>query len=242
MKSKSTAFAVRGTAGNDPSSRRCGGQVPSIASSPDALRLDKQRRTVDQTRRMRVLKSLGVCAVALILMSGSFWSGSFTRAVLTATGQSLVMLAVLGRFWCTLYIGGRKNDALVTQGPYSVSRNPLYVCSTLGAAGVGLLFGSILISFLLGGATFFALYRMAKIEATFLRDRFGPLYDDYATRVPLFWPRPAAYEEAGAPQFLPRALRSAVRDGLVFLAAIPVAQLVAHFKAADLLPEIIPVF
>lgn len=242
MKPKSTAVAVRGTAGHDSSSARCGSHVPRIALPSGSSRAEKPRRTVDQTRRMRALKLLGVCAATLIMISGSFWSGSLMQAVLVALGQSLVMLAVIGRLWCTLYIGGRKNGALVTHGPYSMSRNPLYVCSILGAAGIGLLFGSIVIALLLGGATGCVFWRMARIEAAFLRDRFGVLYDDYSARVPLLWPSPSSFEEAGAPQFLPGALIGAARDGLIFLTAIPAAQLVWYFKEAGLLPEIIPVF
>jgi protein-S-isoprenylcysteine O-methyltransferase Ste14 len=31
------------------------------------------------------------------------------------------------RLWSTLYIGGRKRVVLVSDGPYSLCRNPLYV-------------------------------------------------------------------------------------------------------------------
>src|SRR5262245_36841884 len=33
------------------------------------------------------------------------------------------------RFWATLYIGGRKERELVTDGPYSLCRHPLYLGS-----------------------------------------------------------------------------------------------------------------
>ena len=46
-----------------------------------------------------------------------------------------------------LYVGGRKNAELVTTGPYSMMRNPLYFFSLLGVAGVGAQTGSVLATF-----------------------------------------------------------------------------------------------
>ena len=51
-------------------------------------------------------------------------------------GFFLVFVAVLGRLWCTLYIGGRKDLDLCQSGPYSLTRNPLYFFSFLGLVGV----------------------------------------------------------------------------------------------------------
>ena len=34
-------------------------------------------------------------------------------------GIAAILLAILGRMWCTLYIGGRKSAEVVRNGPYS---------------------------------------------------------------------------------------------------------------------------
>ena len=39
----------------------------------------------------------------------------------------MILICILGRTWATLYIGGQKQRELVTKGPYSVVRNPLYL-------------------------------------------------------------------------------------------------------------------
>jgi protein-S-isoprenylcysteine O-methyltransferase Ste14 len=40
------------------------------------------------------------------------------------------------RLWCSLYISGYKNSQLITSGPYSLCRNPLYFFSFVGFAAL----------------------------------------------------------------------------------------------------------
>jgi protein-S-isoprenylcysteine O-methyltransferase Ste14 len=82
-----------------------------------------------------------VVALALVIaFSKSAWESEspFLTAILFMIGCVLVGIASLGRLWCSLYIAGYKTDVLVTEGPYSMCRNPLYFFSLLGAVGVGL--------------------------------------------------------------------------------------------------------
>jgi len=58
--------------------------------------------------------------------------------VLGGAGSLLVAVGVFGRVFCSMFIGGRKNDQLIVSGPYSVVRNPLYVFSFIIFIGIGL--------------------------------------------------------------------------------------------------------
>ncbi len=196
-----------------------------------------------QTGRILAIKTVALAAVVLILVSDSAWGhNSFAGNAMRATGLCLIMAAVIGRLWATLYIGGRKNASLVTAGPYSITRNPLYCFSIIGAAGIGLVFGSLVIAIILGGAIAALLTAKARDEAAMLGQRFGTSYAAYAARVPLLWPRPSLYRDEGTPSFQPRPLRHALRDGLLFLLTVPVAELVPCAKGAGLLPRLIPLF
>ena len=204
---------------------------------------ERPARYTSQTRRILAIKAVAFAAIALILVSRSVWQqNSFAGSVMSAVGLCLIMTAVIGRLWATLYIGGRKNAALITSGPYSITRNPLYVFSILGAAGIGLVFGSVLIALALGGSITALLTTKARDEATMLGQRFGVEYAAYAARAPLLWPRPSLYQDDGVPSFQPPALRRALRDGLLFLLSVPVAELVDSARAAGLLPQLVPLF
>ena len=73
---------------------------------------------------------------------------------LELTGFVLLVACAMGRVWASAYISGKKNKELVTVGPYSLVRNPLYFFSLLGFIGTGLAFESITFAMLLAGLFF----------------------------------------------------------------------------------------
>lgn len=83
----------------------------------------------------------------------------------------------------------RKDQALATTGPYARTRNPLYLGSVFLAAGFGVAGRSWWAGLLV--ATYFAVfyYAVMRNEEEDLRKRFGATFDEYAARVPLFFPR-----------------------------------------------------
>jgi hypothetical protein len=82
----------------------------------------------------------------------------------------------------------RKDEQLATTGPYSVTRNPLYLGSFLLAAGF-IIAGYSLWAGLLVGVYFGVFYyAVIRNEERDLRKRFGAEFEAYAARVPLFLP------------------------------------------------------
>lgn len=188
---------------------------------------------VNQKRRILVLRLVFIAALPLILfVQPRIPIGSFQHEVIEAAGLMLLLVGVLGRLWSILYVGSVKNRELMRSGPYSMTRNPLYVFSTIGMTGIGLMLGAVFFAVLLGGLTFAILYVTATREAGFLRATFGQAYADYARDVPFFWPDPRLYKSTDSVTFSSRALRNTLFDALGFLAAIPVVELIDAAKTS----------
>ncbi len=132
--------------------------------------------------------------------------------IIELIGLIFLGTAAFGRVWCLVYVAGKKDNILVTQGPYSVVRNPLYVFSFIGVVGLGLAVENPLLSVVLAIA--FALYyrKVVPCEEASLEREFGAPYSEYLRSTPRWFPRMSLYDE-------PRTLESvnvrAVRQGIL---------------------------
>ena len=110
-------------------------------------------------------------------------------------GLVAIMVCVLGRAWCSLYIGGRKTQEIVASGPYSLCRNPLYVFSVIGAFGVGAQTGSLSVGLAFALACWGVFLIVAKREESYLGTAFGETYRTYFDRTPRFLPDPRLWRD-----------------------------------------------
>lgn len=102
-------------------------------------------------------------------------------------GSAIALVGLLVRGYAAGYL--RKNEALAEAGPYALTRNPLYLGSALFATGFivssrSWLAAALLIAYF---ATFYPMVMRREEEQ--LRTRYGEAFEEYARRVPLFWPR-----------------------------------------------------
>ena len=196
-------------------------------------------RTVALNQRLRIhLVQLAALIFALLLLLvRPYWTGQI-HEFLESAGFCLVLVCVAGRMWSILYIGSRKNRALTTLGPYSMTRNPLYLFSTIGAVGVGLIFGSVLIALMLGLFSYIAFTMTATKEADHLKTLFGDEFVAYAARTPLFWPNFSLYRDSPDVAFSTHALKRTFLDGLLFLAIFPLMEALEYIQNLDFLPAL----
>ena len=174
--------------------------------------------------------AVGVALLALMVLSVFSQSiggvdGRWHESVETV-GLAAIVLAIVGRAWCTLYIGGRKKAEIVDRGPYSVSRNPLYVFSFIGAFGVGARSGSLVIAAAFVLAAVLVFHVTVLREERFLGGEFGDGYARYRARTPRFWPRFSLWRDADELTIRPALFLLTIRDGLMFLLAIPLFELI----------------
>lgn len=147
-------------------------------------------------------------------------------------GFFLVFAAVLGRLWCTLYIGGRKDLDLCQSGPYSLSRNPLYFFSFLGLIGVCLAAQNIFLMIVSTGV-FLLYYRPVIIkEEKRLIGLFGSDYLLYMAKVPRFFPRLDLPESEDTVVVHSRAFVRSLTDVSWFLVAIVGIEVIEELRQA----------
>ena len=198
----------------------------SIASKP-----------FNQRKRLLVIQGLSIAAIGSLLFTRPGWDeASLLHEFAEMIGFVLILICIFGRLWSILYIGGRKNSELAVCGPYSITRNPLYLSSTIGALGIGLMFGSIVVATVLGVCTYAVFGMTVRKEEAFLRDRFGAKFEEYAATTPRFWPKPWLYRDESQHTFSTKALRSTFVDALYFLAVFPAIEGIEYFQVIGYLP------
>ena len=176
-----------------------------------------------QRRRKQVLIAGVAVGLALLAVTDSSWRIGFPRTHrgIQWSGLLLILSCILGRTWCTLYIGGQKQRELVTKGPYSVVRNPLYLFTLLGAAGIGALSGSMVIAMVFAGFASAVFLSVALQEEQFLLAAFPQEFPAYAARVPRLVPRFSAWQDADQLIVKPRLVHRTFLDASLFLMAVP---------------------
>ena len=134
------------------------------------------------------------------------------------------------RWWSTFYIGSRKYWDLVTEGPYSVTRNPLYFGTFLIALSIAFFMHSL--TFGLGMLLVAPFYLMLTVswEEACLRERYGQRFDSYCQKVPRFWPRLANFQSPELIEVNTRGLRSELTRAMRWMWVPMLAQAVSHLR------------
>ncbi len=172
---------------------------------------------------------------------------SGTHEAMSFLGHLLVSGGVLIRVAASLYIGGRENESLITDGPFSLVRNPLYLGALLAATGAAMLTGSIIIASLLPAAVAIYYRMWAAREEAYLNRKFGARYRKYADRVPRWlperplWRMPARDQWRGPAEISIRpyfVLRAAM-DASVILLAIPLLEALCVLREHGVVPTLL---
>jgi protein-S-isoprenylcysteine O-methyltransferase Ste14 len=175
--------------------------APALSSSNDSQPDDSQPNGRANDSRLsgvggwlfRSRSWLPVPLVLLLLIGN--WGRVGTPWIMATIGASLVLLGELTRIWAVRQIGvisrtrSGRLGRLVTEGPFSLVRNPLYVGNLL--LWTGFTVWSAKLWLLPVAWTLFLLQYSAiiRFEEDLLRQRFGEEYVAYTARVPRWWPR-----------------------------------------------------
>ncbi|HEX3599832.1 MAG TPA: isoprenylcysteine carboxylmethyltransferase family protein [Lacipirellulaceae bacterium] len=190
--------------------------------------------------RLVIPKLLFVPAIAFALVSQHVYvEDGFWDTTWEVLSLIILLVAVLGRVWTSAYISGRKNHELVVDGPYSLTRNPLYFFSFLGYVGAGLAFEKLTVCFAF--AVVFVLSHWPTIlkEERKLREKFGEKYQTYAQQVPRFWPRFARINFPSSVTFSPKSFNRAVVYSGFIMCAYVLAHLIEYGQNTGIIPILI---
>lgn len=149
--------------------------------------------------------------------------------VLELAGFGLLIVAALGRLWCLSYIAGMKNEVLVTEGPYSVVRNPLYIFSFIGAVGFGFAVEHPVLAALFAGAFVVFYPSVVRHEEEALTQAFGERFARYCNATPRWLPRWSNFHEPESWNIDPRRFRAGLLDAMWFLWAFLLWEIFEEF-------------
>ena len=190
--------------------------------------------------RLPVSRLASAVAVVFLLFSTNDWEtgAAGVSTALFTLGMFLVAIGSLGRMWCSLYIAGYKDRVLITQGPYSMTRNPLYFFSTFGALGVGFCTETFTFPLVLLLAMILYYPLVVRKEENRLRQFFGSQFDDYAKRVPAYFPKLSLLSEPDTYTVKPLAYRRHMFSALWFVWIVGLLELAEGLKEIGWIPAL----
>jgi protein-S-isoprenylcysteine O-methyltransferase Ste14 len=191
-------------------------------------------------KRLFIPKLLFWPVIAFALVSQSVYSeDGFWDTTLEVLSFLLLLVAAMGRAWSSAYISGRKNAELVTDGPYSITRNPLYFFSFLGYIGAGLAFEKLTVALAFGITFFLTHWLTIRAEEIKLRGKFGEGFDDYAARVPRFVPRIRSFAIPEFVTFRATTFNRAILDCSLIMLVFILAHLIEYGQNSGVFPVLI---
>jgi len=132
--------------------------------------------------------------LVLLLLIGS-WGRVGSPEVMTALGVTLVVLGEAMRIWAVRQIGvisrtrSGRLGRLVTEGPFTLVRNPLYVGNLLLWTGFTVWSGKLWLLAVCWTIFLLQYSAIIRLEEGLLTERFGEEYTAYVARVPRWWPK-----------------------------------------------------
>lgn len=155
------------------------------AGSDEMIENEKRKRVL---QRIRV--PLGfILALALIVLSRP-------TTITLAVGSAIALLGLLIRAWSAGHI--HKFEKLAVTGPYSFTRNPLYLGSFFLAAGFAVAAGVWWLAAIVAVLYLSIYFPVMRVEEGDLRAKFGDEFEEFAANVPLFFPRLTRWKKMDA--------------------------------------------
>lgn len=194
--------------------------------------------------RMIVQWVCGIALLGVVVFSAPVYDFG---VVFMPLGILLLFCGILGRLYATLYIGGMKNagsdgKSFVSDGIYSVCRNPLYFFSFLGFLGLLLLKGEITL-IVIGVIAYLVIYRITILgEEKFLSSQYGESYQKFLKTTPRFFPSFAKFKYNERLEIRPLFLHKEIKQSFVWLLFAFIIYAIQIAQEYEYLPILLNIF
>jgi protein-S-isoprenylcysteine O-methyltransferase Ste14 len=176
-------------------------------------------------------------ALATLLSCPPVPRDSLAYLLLESAGWTCFLAGVTVRWWATLYIGGRKTMNVVSEGPYSLLRNPLYVGTFLIVLAIAFYLPSLTFAVGLAVACVFYLSVTVSAEEARLRQAFGDQYAGYCQDVPRFFPRVRKPDTPPVIEVVVEGLRAESVRAARYVWVPLIAETIAHLRLESWWPH-----
>ena len=200
---------------------------------------------MSQTRvRLQLTRVLAVIVLIVFASGTTIWSivNPVVEELLFFAGIALAGFGAAGRAWATSFISGNKSANLVTTGPYSLCRNPLYLFSWMIGVGVGFCTETFTAPVVVGIVLLLLYHFQIKREELHLSQKFGPAYESYLATIPRFIPSFRSFSEPDFIRVSPRVMKKAFFGIAFLLLLIGVVELFEVSHQSGMVPALFSVY
>lgn len=180
----------------------------------------KKDRSLNKNR-LKYSKILLLLTIAIAVKYNSqfalFTDYSFIAHII---GLLFVLMCILGRIYSTAFLGGYKASEIISHGPFSIVRNPLYIFSFLGVLGLSFMSNNLIILGVAPLAFMLIYYPVIVREEAFLAQHFGQVYKDYCQNVNRVIPSFKNYKENAEVICAYKPFESAFKDSTIWIFGI----------------------
>jgi protein-S-isoprenylcysteine O-methyltransferase Ste14 len=193
-------------------------------------------------RKRRRALLFAAAGVALWLVAGSAWAGDPVSASSFSLGLVLVAVGFGFRVWVSTYQAGHKNKDLITQGPYSLCRNPMYLSNIVGGLGAALATETITIPVMFVVICALHYRRVIANEEANLSRIHGAAYAAYKAATPRLIPSLKSFSQPDEYLVRMRSLAAKIPLAVFPMLAVAAIVFVAALHADGILPVLLTVY
>lgn len=204
----------------------------------------RRSRTPGSRLRLRLTRLMAVAILAVFSCGAAYWAvtSPIIEQSLFLSGIAIAGFGAAGRAWATSYIAGHKLKHLVTTGPYSMCRNPLYFFSMILAVGIALCSKTFTAPLVVIACLSVLYHFQIQREEKRLACKFGEEFQSYSAIVPRFFPSFQHYHEPDEISISPRMMKRGLFGVAFLLILIGALELIQGLHQAGYLPVLYRIY